>query len=219
METVNIITFLGLAALLVISPGPNGLLITQTVPFYGKKAGFLNITGFVVAFYIHGALAILGVSVLLLQSAHAFLIFKLLGAAYLTWIGLKALYFAFRKEKSISQEVSVTKATNIAKNKTTSKSPIMAFYEGFLTNVLNPKVSMFYLAAFPQFFSLEDSPFQALALVSLHAVINCVWFSIMILTLSRLKSYASSGRFKKWLQATTGTVFIFFGYKLATVNS
>src|SRR6188768_4590167 len=85
-----------MAALLIMSPGPNGVLIAKTVPTSGKAAGFANIGGFALAFLIHGAFAIFGLSVLLLQSANLFLAVKLIGAAYLIWIGLKALLDAWR---------------------------------------------------------------------------------------------------------------------------
>ena len=77
MSMIEIISFMTITTLLVISPGPNGVLITKTVPLSGKSAGFSNIAGFVVAFYLHGSLSILGISVLLVQSADAFFIFNL----------------------------------------------------------------------------------------------------------------------------------------------
>jgi len=80
----------------VISPGPNGVLIAKTVPTSGRVAGLANVAGFVTAFYLHGALSILGISLILVQSAMAFAVVKYLGAAYLFWIGAKALYTAIK---------------------------------------------------------------------------------------------------------------------------
>ncbi len=91
MDIVNLLTFVFVATLLVISPGPNGVLVAKTVPTSGRKAGFANVWGFVAAFYVHGTLSIFGISILLVQSAQAFFIFKLLGAGYLCWIGIKSL--------------------------------------------------------------------------------------------------------------------------------
>ena len=101
MELQTILTFVAVAALLVISPGPNGFLIAKTVPMFGRNAAFANISGFVAAFYVHGTLSIFGVSLLLVQSAQAFMVFKLLGAAYLIWIGIKALRSAFKQGQPI----------------------------------------------------------------------------------------------------------------------
>jgi len=207
----NIITFIMVATLLVISPGPNGFLIAKSVSLFGQKAGFANIAGFVVAFYVHGTLSIFGISVLLVQSAQIFLIFKLLGATYLIWIGMKALLNAFK--------VSRTQSLHLAQKTIKPISIRAAFLEGFLTNVLNPKVSMFYLAAFPQFISINESSINAYALVSAHAIVNFVWFSIMVLMLSRIKKVTNNIRFKKWLNAITGIVFIGFGTKLALMKN
>ncbi|MEF1186745.1 LysE family translocator, partial [Vibrio sinaloensis] len=148
MDLNNLLTFMAVATLLVISPGPNGFLIAKTVPNSGRKAGFANIWGFVVAFYVQGTLSILGISVILSKSSQAFFIFKMLGATYLVWIGLKAIANAFQGS-SIEPDVKP--------NSNKASSLRVSFLEGLMTNVLNPKVSMFYLAAFPQFIPNTES--------------------------------------------------------------
>ena len=95
-----------------------------------------------------------------------------------------------------------------------------AFGEGFLTNGLNPKVSMFYLAAFPQFMPLGESAVTVgLSLVGIHVLINTIWFSAMVLLLDRLKSAAQSQTMRRWINGATGLVFIGFGAKLATLRA
>ena len=207
MDWSEIFAFAIVASLLVMSPGPNGVLIAKTVPTSGQAAGFANIAGFVSAFYLHGALSILGISVLLVQSAVAFTIVKYLGAAYLCWIGIKALLDAVS---------GVQKTANVAPAKS-KRTLIKAYVEGFLTNALNPKVSMFYLAAFPQFIPTgATSANAAFLLVALHSVINALWFTAMVLLFARLVKFAGSGAFQRWLKGVTGVVFIGFGIKLAT---
>ncbi len=207
MDINNILTFLIVVILLVVSPGPNGFLIAKTVSLCGRKAGFFNIGGFIAAFYVHGTLSVLGVSMLLVQSAEAFFIFKMLGAVYLIWIGLKALLSALSSNEEVLLDVHHKSAKEISIH--------AAFLEGFLTNALNPKVSMFYLAAFPQFISTDGSGTDAYILVTLHAAANFFWFSIMVLMLSRFKSVKNTAWFKKWMSAMTGLVLIGFGSKLA----
>lgn len=211
MDINNIITFLAVATLLVISPGPNGFLIAKTVPLSGQKAGLANIWGFVAAFYVHGTLSIFGISVLLVQSAQAFFVFKMLGAAYLIWIGIKALIGAFN--------VNNTKLPDSDRENVKPVSIRSAFSEGFLTNALNPKVSMFYLAAFPQFISINESAINAYALVTVHSMVNFIWFSTMVFMLSRIKNATNNARFKRWLNSITGVVFIGFGTKLALMKN
>lgn len=211
MEFNTVMAFVAVAALLVISPGPNGFLIARTVPVAGQRAGMANITGFVAAFYVHGTLSIFGLSLILVQSAHAFLVLKLVGAAYLIWIGVKALWAAFRRNEPAAAVTPTEKGKAVSLR--------VAFVEGFLTNMLNPKVSLFYLAAFPQFIDVSDHATSAYILVSAHALVNLIWFSALVLMLSRVKRVTSSARFKQWLNAMTGAVFIGFGAKLALMKN
>ncbi len=206
MAWSDILTFTMVASLLVMSPGPNGVLIAKTVPTSGRAAGFANVAGFVAAFYLHGAMAILGISLILVQSATAFTIVKYLGAAYLIWIGVKALVAAY---KGVAPSGDVSPAHR-------QRTLRRAFVEGFITNALNPKVSMFYLAAFPQFITVgETSAASSFMLVFIHSVINGVWFSAMVLLFSTLTVVAQRGSFQRWLKGVTGVVFIGFGLKLA----
>ena len=209
MDFTTLASFTFIASLLVMSPGPNGVLIAKTVPTSGKTAGFANIAGFVAAFYVHGALSILGISVILVQSAQAFFVVKLLGAAYLCWIGIKALRDAW------TGIPSVTPITPARKRRTILK----AFIEGFLTNGLNPKVSMFYLAAFPQFIAQADGALVAsFMLVFVHSILNLAWFSLMVLLFAHLAGATRNNTFQRWLKTITGVVFIGFGVKLATLK-
>lgn len=214
MEYTQVLGFIFIALLLVISPGPNGLLIAKTVPTSGKKAGFANIAGFVGAFIVHGLLSIFGLSVLLTNSADAFFIVKVLGALYLSWVGIKSLISAFKHKENIIPE------TTQSKNKTSGKTLLKAFIEGLLTNGLNPKVSMFYLAAFPQFIPVgEHSVMHAIMLVSTHALINVIWFSIMVILFAKLTTAAKNENFQRILKGVTGVIFVGFGAKLLALEN
>lgn len=210
MTAATILAFAAMAALLIMSPGPNGVLIARTVPTSGRAAGFANIAGFVVAFFVHGSFAIFGLSVLLLQSAHLFTAVKLAGAAYLVWIGLKALRDAWRGLPAALVAVEPAKRR---------RTLLKAFGEGFLTNALNPKVAMFYVAAFPQFMPHGGvSPYSAYLLVAVHGCLNVAWFGPIVLLFDRLSAVARGGRVQRWIKALTGMVFVGFGIKLATLR-
>jgi threonine/homoserine/homoserine lactone efflux protein len=210
VTSATVLAFAAMAALLIMSPGPNGVLIAKTVPSSGKAAGFANIAGFVVAFFVHGSLAIFGLSVILLQSANLFTAVKLVGAAYLIWIGVKALADAWRGGQPKPVEIAPARRR---------RTLFKAFGEGFVTNALNPKVAMFYLAAFPQFVPHDSvSPAAAYLLVAVHAVLNMAWFGPMVLLFDRLSSAVRSGWIQRWLKGLTGLVFVGFGIKLATLR-
>ena len=210
MALSEVFTFVLIASLLVVSPGPNGLLIAKTVPTSGKAAGFANIAGFVTAFCLHGVVSILGISAILAGSALAFSIIKYIGAAYLCWLGLRALWDAY-KGSTVVENIEV---------RANKRALSTAYFEGVLTNALNPKVSMFYLAAFPQFITSTESVISSsILLVFLHATINALWFSAMVVMLAKVSSYTRSGSFQRWLKGITGGVFVGFGIKLATLRS
>ncbi|MCK5930702.1 MAG: LysE family translocator [Fulvimarina manganoxydans] len=210
MSLDSLLSFALIASLLVMSPGPNGALIAKTVPTSGVMAGFANIAGFVTAFYIHGTLSILGISAILLRSAELFMVVKLAGAAYLIWIGIKALRDAARRPSAILSVAPARRRRSLA----------AAYGEGLLTNALNPKVSMFYLAAFPQFIphSLDAVP-MAFGLVTLHALINLVWFSAIVLLLTKVVAVAKRDGIQRMIKAVTGVVFVGFGVRLAMTRA
>jgi len=96
---------------------------------------------------------------------------------------------------------------------------INAYVEGLLTNILNPKVAMFYLAAFPQFMPPEvASTTNTLILVTIHTAINTLWFGAMVMLFARFTKAASSDRMQRWIKAITGIVFVGFGAKLLTID-
>ena len=207
MTWSQIAAFVLTTSLLVMSPGPNGVLIARTVPTSGREAGFANIAGFFTAFYIHGALSILGISIILAKSATAFTIVKYLGVAYLCWIGLKSIWAALHGVPPVANVEPARRQRTL----------LRAFGEGLLTNGLNPKVSMFYLAVFPNFIPPDAHPVAwAFALVAIHSLINVVWFGAMVLLFSRLSKATRSPTLQRWLKGVTGLVFIGFGAKLAT---
>lgn len=209
--TLTILTsFAIMASLLVISPGPNGLLIAKIVPTSGRNAGFAAVMGFMASFYMQGAFVVFGIAVFLVQSATAFTIVKLLGAAYLTYIGVKALWQAIRGDIKLQK----------AKPAKRSRTIIAAFGEGFLTNALNPKTSMFYLAAVPQFLPIgEISAANVFLLVFIHSSINGIWFFGMVLLMSKLIGVSQSIKVQRWIKGVTGAIFIGFGAKLATLRA
>lgn len=206
MTFATLTSFAFVAMLFVMTPGPNGVLILKTVPTSGRLAGFANIAGFAAAFYLHATLAIFGLSALLVRSAEAFLVVKMLGAAYLVYIGLKALFEAWRG----GLKPAVTAPARPRRLR-------IAALEGFVTNALNPKVALFYLSVFPQFAGSGAGIAEVgYALTTIHALANVIWFSAIVLLLNRTGRLMRSHRFVRTLKASTGFVFLWFGWRTAT---
>lgn len=200
----EILAFTLISLLLVISPGPNSVLILKTVSGRGCQSGIENIFGLVLATFVHGALSILGLSALILQSAELFMLIKLIGAAYLFYLGAKTIYGTLKSKES------TVKSSAIEEQHTDNRFH-KNFIEGFFTQILNPKVSMFYLAAFPQFIDFGGSSYlPAFVLVSIHASIIFFWFLGLSVFISKVKSIASNNRLGLWVQRLSGGVLIFF---------
>jgi threonine/homoserine/homoserine lactone efflux protein len=198
----EMLTFSLIALLLVISPGPNGVLILKTASSKGKSASIFNILGLTAATFFHGALSIFGLSALLLQSADLFLIIKILGAGYLFYMGVKAIIGSYKIK---TYETKMEKITSF------KRKGVGYFSEGFITQILNPKVSMFYLAAFPQFISPGNFSYEnAFSLVTIHASIIFAWFIGVTFAIEIIKSSAKNSKIGNWVQRLSGSVMIYF---------
>ena len=214
MTIETILTFATISILLVISPGPNAVLFLKTVPLYGKKSAMSNLFGIFCATYVHGALSFFGLSAIVLSSANLFMIIKVIGALYLLFLGLKALYSLFKKEKQLKDILD----TPIKKDK--RKTYKIFFIEGFLTQLLNPKASMFYLAAFPQLINFKTAQASDIfTLVSIHTSCILIWFTCFIFLLGKGAKAFQSTSIKKSIQGLTGLAFIYLSYKILSIQS
>lgn len=213
--TIDIIlTFTLISILLVVSPGPNGMLILKNMPLYGKQSAMNNVFGIFFATYLHGALSFFGLSAIILSSAELFMIIKILGALYLLFIGIKAIYSVLKDNQDIKREL------NVKIKKDNNKNNKMFFLEGFFTQLLNPKVSMFYLAAFPQLIDFKNAAISDIfILTSIHAGTMLMWFVMFIFLLGKSKKAFSSNRVKNMINTATGIVFIYFSYKILNMES
>ncbi|MGD9365096.1 MAG: LysE family translocator [Desulfobacteraceae bacterium] len=204
-------TFTLMVLLLTIIPGPNTALILRTVPQNGRRTGILNLVGIVSGFYMHGIISTLGLSALILKTSQAFFAVKLLGPIYLLYLGVTSLWQAFYLKHS---SVKTIKGEN---NKNAIRKDKRLFLEGFLTNLLNIKASMFYLAVFPQFINLEGNPIlESFILVAIHSIVVVIWFSFIIIAFGKITHALSSMKFKRMVQGATGSLLLWFGYRLLT---
>jgi threonine/homoserine/homoserine lactone efflux protein len=160
---------------------------------------------------VHVLAAALGLSALLAASSWAFTLLKWVGAAYLVWIGLQML-LARRRQGGEAASTGGVAAANVA-------LPLRKiFVQGFLSNVLNPKVALFFLAFVPQFIA-PDAPHKALAFIVLGAIFNfngMLWCHFLALS----TAFASArlrvgGALAQWLNRAIGALFLSFGLKLA----
>lgn len=194
--------------LLNITPGPDSLFIMARSATQGWRAGFVACWGVGSGVFVHVFAAALGLSALLATSVAAFALVKLVGAAYLVWIGIGML-----------------RARDAAKSRADVAPRAIAchdiFRQGFLTNVLNPKVALFFLAFVPQFIA-PDASSKPLAFIVLGAIFDLngmLWCHALALFTAfasrRLNVGASVGR---WLNRTMGALFVALGARLALAS-
>jgi threonine/homoserine/homoserine lactone efflux protein len=191
--------------LLNIMPGPDSLLIMTRSATQGWRAGCAAALGIGTGTFVHIFAAALGLSALLTTSAAAFMAVKLVGAAYILWMAFGLLKSKKHDSKSATLAVPPLPYRKI-------------FAQGFLTNVLNPKVAMFFLAFVPQFIS-ADAPDKALAFIVLGCIFNIngtLWCNALALLTARASARLKvNSTVSLWLNRVTGSLFVWLGIKLA----
>jgi threonine/homoserine/homoserine lactone efflux protein len=194
----ELIFFILAALILVISPGPNMIYLISKSITQGKKSGFISLAGVVCGFLFHIIMVSFGLTAVLLAVPLVYTVLKALGTVYL-------LYLAYQAVKPKSRNIfDVDK--NVAHD-----SPKKLFTIGFLTNVLNPKVAVFYLSFFPQFIKPEyGSVFtQSLELGVIQVLISFSINFIIVLTAARVALFFSNNpvwiKIQKWFMASVLT--------------
>jgi threonine/homoserine/homoserine lactone efflux protein len=206
-------TFIAVVVALTITPGSTTMLITRSVIVHGQKAGFIVLFGGCIGVFVHATLSGLGLSLILVQSAKLFDTIKLLGAIYIILLGGQSIWRAmWQTPKGL---FSLNPRTLTLENKTEWKS----FLEGFVTIILSPETSVFYLAILPQFINFGESVLlKSFMLASIHAIVRLVWYSTLTVFLGRIAAMLKRRRVQQWLELTSGVILIFLGLKIATAR-
>jgi threonine/homoserine/homoserine lactone efflux protein len=206
--TQHLWLFIVSGLLLNIAPGPDSLFIMARSATQGWRAGFVACWGVGSGVFVHVFAAALGLSALLATSATAFAVVKIVGAAYLVWVGLGMLRARAEAPRAVAIEPRTVAYRDI-------------FRQGFLTNVLNPKVALFFLAFVPQFIA-PDAASKPLAFIVLGAIFDLdgmLWCHALALFTAfasrRLRVGASVGL---WLNRTMGAVFVALAARLALAS-
>ncbi|KEZ51589.1 LysE family translocator [Metabacillus indicus] len=197
-------TFIVLSLFVVMSPGIDTALITNRTISGGKRDGFKMALGITAGALVHTFAAAFGLSAVLMQSAAAFEIVKYIGAAYLIYLGVTSF---ISKGKNKEQSVENPKAIH-AKGS--------AFKQGFFSNVLNPKVAIFFLTFLPQFVNTQSHAAKQLILMGIIYTLMCiVWFIVFVIFINYLRKWLMTPRVQSMMDKATGIVLIAFGLKLA----
>ena len=200
-----VLAFALAAGLLTITPGVDTALVLRASASQGPRAGAAAALGVCGGLFVWGAGAAFGLNALLSASASSYLALKWAGAAYLCFLGLRLL---LRPRAGLVFEGPA------------SGGDAAALRRGFLTNVLNPKVGVFYATFLPQFIPLGVNVAAfSLLLASIHAALTLVWFSALIALTVPLGRWLRAPRVVRALDRLTGCVFVGFGLKLAVARA
>jgi threonine/homoserine/homoserine lactone efflux protein len=208
--------FIAAGLLLNLTPGPDMVYIGSRTALGGFRAGLAAILGIASGCMVHSIAAAIGLSAILMTSAEAFFVVKLVGAAYLVYAGIQMLRESASANKVPPPEPSVVTQTTAPQTSATKTARI--FWQGFLTNVLNPKVAIFFLAFLPQFIDTSAaSKTWAFLLLGLIFVVNSMFVTVSFAALvarARGKLSAKSS-IALWLNRSCGALFLALGVKLA----
>jgi threonine/homoserine/homoserine lactone efflux protein len=195
-----LLAYLAVATLLAISPGPDTMFVLASSASGGPRNGVAATLGIASGSVIHASAAALGISALIAASPVAFEVLRVGGALYLAWIGAQAI---FRLWRGLSERSDTTATTRV--------STAVSYRRGFVTNVLNPKVAIFYVAFLPQFadVSLGHLPLQIFLLGCIHNAIGVVWLTGLAVASGRMtQALARSSRARAWLDGTAGAIYL-----------
>ena len=193
-----LISFILAVSILAISPGPDNIFVLMQSVVHGKKYGLATIIGLMTGCIVHTTFVAVGISAIIKENNTIFLVIKILGAVYLLYLAYKVITGG--SEISMSTE------------KIDKKTPFQLFKIGFIMNVLNPKVTLFFLALFPGFLFSEILPIslQFYILGALFILVSFVVFSLIAIlggTISeKIKTSKNIGVWLQWIQ-----VFVFIG--------
>jgi threonine/homoserine/homoserine lactone efflux protein len=205
--TSSLAAFIPVALLLTLIPGADTALVTRNALALGLRGARWTILGILTGCLIHATASALGLSAILATSARAYETVKLVGAAYLVWIGIQSIRGASR---------NATAVTGDGAPAPTAWSGSHPFVQGFLTNILNPKVALFYLTFLPQFIPTGAPVLRtSLLLAMIHNALGFAWLSLYARFVDRLRTALIRPVVKAWLERVTGGALVALGARLA----
>jgi RhtB (resistance to homoserine/threonine) family protein len=192
--------------LALASPGPDFVMAVRNSVMGSRRAGIFTAIGFGLGVAVHVSYCLAGLALVISQSVMLFNIIKWIGAAYLFWVGWHAL-----------RSNGYTQGDDAGKDKP-AMSALQALRSGFITNLFNPKATLFFLALFTQILS-PDIDMTAKAVYGLTCIVmTMIWFSIVATVLTTPRIRAAFLRASKWIDRTCGGLFIALGIKLAVTK-
>jgi len=204
-EQFQWLPFLLAITVLTLSPGVDTLLVLRNASRGGWRDGALTSLGICSGLFVHAAISAAGLSVILLGSAQLFVLLKLAGALYLIWLGLQSLRAARAAEGLAALKVAPQEL-----------NPGRSLREGMLSNLLNPKPIVFYMAFLPQFVDPAHSAvLQSLFMAAIHFALGMLWLTALAWMVESARHWLARPRVGQAVDGVTGLLLIAIGGRLA----
>ncbi|CAG9428058.1 LysE family translocator [Providencia alcalifaciens] len=192
-----------IAALGMISPGPDFFLIIKNAARYQRSAAMMTALGIIVAIALHMSYCVAGLAVLITTTPWLFNILKYAGAAYLIWIGIKSLM----PQKASKMDLTASQHEHVTFKK--------AFMQGFLCNVLNPKATLFFLAIFTQVLNVDSTFSEKLWFAFIIWGLAVIYWPILVCLIQSAPVRKGLAKVQKYVDKVLGVVLVAFGIRVA----
>jgi threonine/homoserine/homoserine lactone efflux protein len=200
----QLIAFVGVSLLLAVTPGPDMAVVTKNALAHGRRGVLLTTTGIALALAIWVSATAVGLSALLRASGELLFVLKLVGAAYLAYLGMRTLLESRRRPADLLAEGPPSAPAHAI------------FRQGFLSAISNPKLGVFFVTFLPQFVAPGQALLpRLLELGLIFALIGWAWMNVYGLLITRIREIITAPRVRQWMQRVTGVVLLGFGARLA----
>lgn len=193
--------------LAAISPGPDFFIVLRNSLSYTRKEGLMTALGVSLALIVHLSYTLVGIGVLIAESTVLYSLIKYAGVIYLFYIGASGLISSFRNADSI--DLKYSKAGQI--------SSLKAFQQGFLTNLLNPKATIFFISLFSQFIDVNTPTFLRVEYAFINWSITLLWFLFLSYVVTSKGFMGRVDRFRKYIDRVMGGALMLLSVKLLLV--
>lgn len=202
----NLLSFIGVAALIIMIPGADMALVARNTLANGRLSGLKTVAGAGFGLSVHAGAAVAGLSAVIATSARAFEAVKLVGAGFLIFMGIQTLMASRQSPTGANESVSGPK-------RQVSRNPTL---EGFLTNVLNPKLAIFFLSLLPQFVSSpSNATSETLLLSAVFIAMGGAWLSFYVFAIDSMSGFLNRPTIQNRINRVVGVVLIGLGARLA----
>jgi len=202
---MELLPFLLVSAIVIVSPGPDTALVVRNALFGGRRLALATAVGVSCGLAVWSLAAGIGVAAVLRRSEPAFTALKLVGALYLVWLGIQALRMAW-SGRAPEPTAAPARAAGARRG----------LRQGFLSNLSNPKIAVFFTSFLPQFASSDAGFAVLLALGLVFCLLTLVWLCAYAVAAARAGDLLRRQRVRQTLESVTGAVLIAFGVRLAT---